>query len=513
MTEAAAAAAPQRRGREARRAARTGFQARWLPPLQRRLPLYEILAEEQVERLHEAAMRLLEEIGIEFREDEALALWRRAGAEVRDQRVRITRELLMGLVAKAPERFTVHARNPERSVEIGGDAMVFGPTYGSPFVRGFDGERRYGTIQDLGDLHKLAYLSPALHNTGSVICEPVDVPIPHRHLHITHSAIRHSDKSFMGPVTHPSRAADAVRMCEILFGERFVAENCCMISLVNGNSPLVWDATMIGALRVSARAGQAVVVAPFTLAGANTPASATATVAELAAEALAAIAYAQLERPGAPMIFGSFLAAVSMKSGAPMAGTSELALMNLMIGQLARRYRLPWRSSGMLTGSKVTDAQAAYESAFNMLPILLAGANYVMHCAGWTEAGLTASFAKFMLDAEQMEMVHKLGRGPRFEDFDEALATVREVGPGGHFLGTGHTQAHFKDAFFMAELFDNNSFEQWQADGAKDAAQRGLEAARRALDAYEAPPLDPGVEEGLRDFVARREAELPDRAD
>jgi trimethylamine---corrinoid protein Co-methyltransferase len=213
------------------------------------------------------------------------------------------------------------------------------------------------------------------------------------------------------------------------------------------------------------------------------------------------------------MIFGSFLAAVSMKSGAPMAGTSELALMNLMIGQLARRYRLPWRSSGMLTGSKVTDAQAAYESAFNMLPILLAGANYVMHCAGWTEAGLTASFAKFMLDAEQMEMVHKLGRGPRFEDFDEALATVREVGPGGHFLGTGHTQAHFKDAFFMAELFDNNSFEQWQADGAKDAAQRGLEAARRALDAYEAPPLDPGVEEGLRDFVARREAELPDRAD
>jgi trimethylamine---corrinoid protein Co-methyltransferase len=304
-----------------------------------------------------------------------------------------------------------------------------------------------------------------------------------------------------------------VRMCEILFGKELVASNCCMISLVNGNSPLVWDATMIGALRVNARAGQAVVVAPFTLAGANTPASATATVAELAAEALSAIAYAQLERPGAPMIFGSFLAAVSMKSGAPMAGTSELALMNLMIGQLARRYRLPWRSSGMLTGSKVTDAQAAYESAFNMLPILLAGANYVMHCAGWTEAGLTASFAKFMLDAEQMEMVHKLGRGPRFEDFDEALATVRDVGPGGHFLGTGHTQAHFKDAFFMAELFDNNSFEQWLADGAKDAAQRGLEAARRALDAYEAPALDPGVDEGLRDFIARREAELPDKAD
>ena len=351
--------------------------------------------------------------------------------------------------------------------------MVFGPTYGSPFVRGFDGERRYGTIEDLNNLHKLAYMAPALQNTGSVICEPVDVAIPKRHLHITASAIRHSDKSFMGPVTHPSRAEDAVRMCEIVFGKEFVHDNAVMVGLVNGNSPLVWDATMIGALRVYARSGQALVVAPFTLAGANTPASATATVAELMAEALSAIAYAQLERPGAKMILGSFLAAVSMKSGAPMAGTGELGLMNLMIGQLARRYRLPWRSSGMLTGSKVTDAQAGYESAFNMFPIMLAGANYVMHCAGWTEAGLTASYAKFMLDAEQMEMLWKFGHGPRFEDFDEAIATIGQVGPGGHFLGTAHTQAHFQDAFFMSELFDNNSFEQWLADGAKEARRAG----------------------------------------
>ena len=282
----------------------------------------------------------------------------------------------------------------------------------------------------------------------------------------------------MGPVTQPDRAADAVRMCEIVFGKEFVHDNAVMVGLVNGNSPLVWDATMIGALRVYARSGQALVVAPFTLAGANTPASATATVAELMAEALSAIAYAQLERPGAKMILGSFLAAVSMKSGAPMAGTGELGLMNLMIGQLARRYRLPWRSSGMLTGSKVTDAQAGYESAFNMFPIMLAGANYVMHCAGWTEAGLTASYAKFMLDAEQMEMLWKFGHGPRFEDFDEAVATIGQVGPGGHFLGTAHTQAHFQDAFFMSELFDNNSFEQWLADGEKDAATRGLEAAQ-----------------------------------
>jgi trimethylamine---corrinoid protein Co-methyltransferase len=509
MTEAL----ERRRGREARRQARTSFQVRWFPPLRRKLPLYEVLDEEQLERLHQAAMRIVEDLGIEFRDDEALALWKQAGADVTNQRVRIPRELLMSLVAKTPERFTVHARNPERSIEVGGDAMAFGPTYGSPFVRGFDGERRYGTIEDLNNFHKLAYLAPALHNSGAVICEPVDVPIPKRHLHITYSAIKHSDKSFMGPVTHPSRAEDALRMCEILFGKEFVQQNAVVIGLVNGNSPLVWDATMIGALRVYARAGQPVVVAPFTLAGANTPASATATVAELTAEALAAIAYAQIERPGTPMIFGSFLAAVSMKSGAPMAGTSELGLMNLMIGQLARKYRLPWRSSGMLTGSKVTDAQAAYESAFNMFPIMLAGANYVMHCAGWTEAGLTASVAKFMLDAEQMEMLYKFLAGPRFEDFDEALGTVKDVGPGGHFLGTAHTRAHFQDAFFMPELFDNNSFEQWLADGAKDAATRGLEAARRALDAYVAPPLDPAVDEALLDFVRKREAELPDRAD
>ncbi len=213
------------------------------------------------------------------------------------------------------------------------------------------------------------------------------------------------------------------------------------------------------------------------------------------------------------MILGNFLAAVSMKSGAPMAGTGELGLMNLMVGQLARRYRLPWRSSGMLTGSKVTDAQAGYESAFNMFPIMLAGANYVMHTAGWTEAGLTASFAKFMLDAEQMEMLWKFGQGPRFDDFDEAVATIADIGPGGHFLGTAHTQAHFQDAFFMSELFDNNSFEQWLADGAKDADARGVDAAQKALEGYVAPALEPGVEAALADFIARRERELPDRQD
>jgi trimethylamine--corrinoid protein Co-methyltransferase len=337
--------------------------------------------------------------------------------------------------------------------------------------------------------------------------------VPKRHLHITYSAIKHSDKPFMGPVTAPERAADAVRMAKIVFGDEFVDQHTVMISLVNCNSPLVWDETMLGALKIYARANQAVIVAPFVLAGANTPASAMGATVQLNAEALAGIAFAQLCRPGAPMIYGHFIAAVSMKSGAPMAGTPELALMNYVIGQLVRKYRLPMRSSGMLCGAKTVDAQAAYESVQTMWPVLLCGANYVMHAAGWMEAGLAASFAKFVLDAEQIEMFYKFGLGPQFDDFADALKTVREVGPGSHYLGTEHTQSHFQTAFFIPELADNNSFEQWQLDGSKDATTRALEMARRMLDSYEPPSLDQAIDEALLAFIREREAVLPDKMD
>jgi trimethylamine--corrinoid protein Co-methyltransferase len=503
----------RRGGREARRQARTAVQVRALPVLERRVPVYEVLDEAGLERIHEASLQILEQVGIDFRDAEALELWKSAGAEIERWRVRIPRELLMDLVAKAPAEFTVHARNPERSTVIGGDRVAFAPTYGSPFVYDFDNQRRYGTLADLNDFHKLAYMSPAIHNTGSVVCEPVDVAVPKRHLHITYSAIRHSDKPFMGPVTAPERAEDAVEMARIVFGEEFVQQNTVMISLVNCNSPLVWDETMLGALKVYARANQAVIVAPFVLAGANTPASAMGAIAQLNAEALAGIAFAQLCRPGAPMIYGHFLAAVSMRSGAPMAGTPELALMNYAIGQLIRRYKLPMRSSGMLCGAKTVDAQAAYESVQTMWPVLLCGANYVMHAAGWMEAGLAASFAKFVLDAEQIEMFYKFGQGPQFDDFEDALRAVREVGPGGHYLGTEHTQSHFQTAFLMPELADNNSFEQWQLDGSKDATARALETARRMLDTYEPPALDPEIDEALLAFIREREAVLPDSMD
>jgi trimethylamine--corrinoid protein Co-methyltransferase len=282
---------------------------------------------------------------------------------------------------------------------------------------------------------------------------------------------------------------------------------------MNCNSPLVWDETMLGALKVYARANQASIVAPFVMAGANAPASATAAVAQLNAEALAGIAFTQLCRAGSPVIYGHFLATVSMKSGAPMAGTPEIGFMNLIIGQLARKYRVPLRSSGMIAGSKRVDAQAAYESIQTMYPVFLAGTNYVMHSCGWDEAGLAASFAKFMLDAEQIEMFYRFGGGPRFGDFDEALATIRDVGPGGHYLGTDHTQSHFQTAFYMPEIADNNSFEQWQAEGSKDANQRGLDAARRLLGDYQQPAIDPSVVEALDAFIQAREAVLPDKMD
>lgn len=311
----------RRGGRAARREARTAPQRRWLPVLERRIPVYQVLDEEHLERIHEASLAILEEVGIEFRDDETIALWRDAGADVQRYRVRIPRALLMALVAKNPSRFVVHARNPERNTAIGGNNVAFAPTYGSPFVYDFNNERRYATLADLHQFHQLAYLSPVMHNTGAVTCEPVDIAIPKRHLHITYSAIKHSDKPFMGPVTAPERAADAVQMAQIVFGDAFVEQNTVIMALVNCNSPLVWDETMLGALKVYARANQAVIVSPFVLAGANTPASAVGAVAQLNAEALAGIAFAQLCRPGSPMIYGHFLAAVSMKSGAPMAGT------------------------------------------------------------------------------------------------------------------------------------------------------------------------------------------------
>ena len=302
---------------------------------------------------------------------------------------------------------------------------------------------------------------------------------------------------------------DVMAMVKILFGDDFVDEHPVVTANINGNSPLVWDETMLGAMRAFTRCNQPVLCSPFVLGGANTPASTAPAVAQLNAEALAGLAYTQVIRKGCPAIYGHYLSTVSMQSGAPMAGTPEISLMNFMIGQMARHYDVPWRSSNTLGGAKTLDAQAGYESATTLMAVLMAGANYIWHSAGWNEGGMHCSVAKFVVDAEQCAMGYRMAEGIRWDDFDEALAAVRDVGPGGHYLGHPHTQANFQRAFFMPRLFDNNSIEQWIVDGSKDTTARALETARRMLADYEEPKLDPAKDEELRDFIARREREIP----
>lgn len=501
----------RRGGTQGRHTERTGTPIVQLRPVTRRIPEYAYFTEEGLDRIHEASMTILEEVGVEFRDPVALEAWKKARAKIVGERVHIDRGLLMELLSHAPASFVQHARNPQRSVPVGGRNTIFVPTYGSPFVRDLDNKRRYGTLEDLQNFVKLAYMTPNIHHSGGVICEPVDVPVPKRHLDIVYSHIKYSDKPFMGMVTAPERAEDCVAMARILFGNDFIeAGNTVMASIVNCNSPLVWDETMLSAMRVYARANQAVLVTPFIMAGAMAPASTAGAIAQLNAEALAGISYAQLVRPGSPMIYGSFVTTVSMQSGAPMMGTAEPAMMIYACCQLARRYKLPVRTGGMLNGSKVADAQAAYESMGTMIPTIMAGTNFVMHTAGWLEAGLSAGYAKFMLDVDQLASLQIFAEGPDLSDEALALEAVREVGPGGHYLGCAHTQRNFKTAFYTSTIADNNSFEQWEAEGARDANQRAAERARKQLAQYEAPPLDPGIDEALKDFIARKKAGLPD---
>jgi trimethylamine---corrinoid protein Co-methyltransferase len=352
-------------------------------------------------------------------------------------------------------------------------------------------------------------MSPALHSSSSIICEPMEIAVPKRHLHIIDSALRFSDKPFMGIVTAKERAEDVMKMAGIVFGDDFVKDNPVVVSITNCNSPLVWDQTMLDAMRVYASHNQPLILAPFALCGASTSASSVGAVAQVNAEALAGVAFTQLIRPGSPQIYGQFMVAVDMKTGAPMGGTPEAAHMMFMMGQLARKYKLPWRTSGFHVGSKINDAQAGYEANMLMHAAILSGANYIWHVAGWTEAGLCASYSKFVTDAEQLVGWYKYAKGPNFSDFKEAMAAIREVGPAGHFLGTQHTLEHFESAFFMPSVMDFNSFEQWSAEGSLDHDTRGRNKARAMLAEYEAPAMDEGVSEGIREFIAKREVELP----
>ena len=502
-----------RRGnaRAAKRSQRTAPTRPIAPYISRRVPIYNIAREEQLVLVETNAERVLEEIGIDFKDDPgALELFRDAGADIDGERVRFPKGLCREIIqANAPRQFTQHARNPARNVEIGGDHMVLVPAYGPPFVHDLDKGRRYATLTDFEQFTKLAYLSPHLHHSGCTLCEPVDRPVNQRHLDMIYSHLRWSDKPFMGSVTSPERAQDTVDMAKLVFGDAFVNKHCVITSLINANSPMTFDATMLGAARVYAQNGQATVISPFILAGAMSPVTVIGTCTQIFAEALAGMTFVQLVRPGAPVIFGTFSSSISMQSGAPTFGTPEPSQVMYVAAALARRLGVPFRSGGGLCASKVPDAQAAFESANTLQTSMLAGVHFMLHAAGWLEGGLTMGYEKFVLDADQAGMIAAFANGLDTSDNGQALDALRDVGPGNHFLGCAHTQANFEEAFYRSSIADNNSFEQWAADGKLDAAQRANQQWKAQLAAYEAPPIDAAIDEALLDFMAKRRTALP----
>ena len=498
-----------RRGRGVRKALRETRDIKMLPALKRKLPLTEPMTSDQIIKIDAASMDILENVGVHFRDEIALADWKRAGAKVVDELVYLDRNLVRELITTIPETFTYHARNAANSLPFGKDHGIFIPMTGAPYLRDLEDVRRNPTLEDLANFHKLSHMLPVIHSSAHHIVEPYDHPISQRHLRITYSSMKYSDKTFMGMTTSPKNAEDVIQMCAILFGDDYIDTHPVVTGNCNGNSPLVWDETMLGALRAFCKRNQPILCSPFVLGGANTPASVPATVAQLNAEALSALAYTQVVKKGCPAIYGHYLSTVSMKSGAPMAGTPEISLMNFMIGQMARFYGIPWRTSNTLGGAKTFDAQAGYESAMTMNAVLMAGANYMWHSAGWNEAGMHCSVAKFIVDAEICEMGYRMAEGVNWNDFEAALSAVSDVGPGGHYLGHPHTLEHFQKAFFMPEMFDNNSIEQWQAEGAIEINERALKKAGMMLNEYEEPKLDEGVNEALLEYIARREREIP----
>ena len=499
-------------GRAARQAARTARQLDSVPFLTRNLLPVEVLSDEGLALIEANADRLLAEVGVEIHGfPQALAIFAGAGAEVEGSRVRFPDSLARALItASAPRRFTQHARNPERTVEIGDPHLVFAPAYGSPFVRDLEGGRRYATIDDFRNFAKLTHLTPAIHHGGGTLCEPVDLPVNKRHFDMVLSHVKYHDRPFMGSVTAPERAQDTVDMVKIVFGSEFVDQNTVLLSLCNANSPMSWDYNMLGSAKVYAENNQACLITPFILAGAMAPVTVAGTATQTLAEAMAGMAFCQIVRPGAPVVFGSFASSISMQSGAPTFGTPEPALVLFVIAALARRLGVPFRSGGNLTASKVPDFQAAFESAATFLPTIQAGANFVLHVAGWLEGGLTMGYEKFVLDADQASMAAAYVNGVDLTDNGQALAALLDNQPGQHFLGNAHTLANFETAFWRSRLADNNSFEQWLEAGSQAAESRAHAQWKQLLADYEPPPLDEAIEAELAEWIERRKAAFPD---
>jgi trimethylamine---corrinoid protein Co-methyltransferase len=475
-----------------------------------RMPRYEILSEEAMATLDRGWRKLMTEIGVEFMDERALQLFRDAGQRVEDNTVFLDPDFVLAQVAKAPREFDVQARNPEHSIHIGGDSMAFGSVYGPPFVR--EGAvRRDATMDDFRNFTRLAQSFDALDSAGGVICEPNDTPLDSRHLDMTYALQTLTDKVYMGNVVSGVNARDTIAMSEILFGSReSIEQTPATISLINCNSPLRWDDRMLEAQFEYSGAGQPVVLTPFILMGAMSPVTIPAALVQQIVEALSGIALSQLIRPGTPVIFGSFLSNIDMQSGSPTFGTPESGIGLLCTGQIARHFGLPFRTGGGLTSSQTPDAQAGYEALMTMLPTFLAGANWVMHSAGWLEGGLVAGYEKFVVDVEILQMLQVEFTPLEIDEESMAFGAHEEVGHGGHFLGAMHTMERFRTCFYRPLLSSSENFERWSRNGGRDAAERAGQIYRERLQEFTPPPLDDAVRQELEEYVVRRRAELGD---
>ncbi len=475
------------------------------------MPRYEVLSDEAIDVIDRGWRRLVSEIGIEFLLPEAVDALVKAGQTLEDEnRIRFDPDFILEQVAKAPREFELQARNPEHTAHIGGDHMVFAPVYGPPFIREGD-TRRDAKMADFENLVKLCQAFDQLDSPGGTICEPEDRPLDSRHLDMVFALQTLSDKPYMGSVTSGPNAADTIRMGEILFGGRDAIERAPVsISLINVNSPLRYDDRMLAAMLEYVKANQAVVISPFLLMGAMSPVSLPATLVQQVAEALAGIALAQTIRPGAPVVFGSFLSNTDMQSGSPSFGTPESGLGVLCTGQIARRFGLPWRGGGGLNTSQTVDAQAAYESLMTLLPTFLAGTNFVMHAAGWLEGGLVSCYEKFIVDVELLRELRHEFTPLEIDEASLAFDAHVEVGPGGHFLGAAHTLERFRECFYRPLLSSTENFDRWSKRGARDTTARAGEIWRQTVESYEQPPIDDAIRTELEEFVVRRRAELGD---
>ena len=471
----------------------------------------EILSADQVEAIHLASLEILERIGLEVLHDESLDIFARAGADVDrgSKRVRLDRGLVMAAIASAPPVFALHARNPAHDVRIGEDHVVFTGTGGPAFASDLERGRRAGNFADMCDYIRLVQSLNVLHQDGGTGIEPTDLPPETRHLDFYQATLTLTDKTWHSWGMGTACVLDGIELAKLAYGvsvEEMLARPI-MITIINSNSPLRLDVPMGQGLVEMARAGQGLVLTPFTLSGAMSPVTIGGALAQQNAEALAMVALTQLVRKGAPVVYGGFTSNVDMRTGSPAFGTPEYAKAALATGQLVRRYKLPYRSSNV-TASNCVVVQAAYESGMSLWGTIMGGVNLLAHAAGWLEGGLTASFEKLILDCEMLQLMREMFRPIATDPASLGLDAIAEVGPGGHFFGVGHTLERFEHAFYAPMLSDWRNFENWSDGGSLTGTDRALKIWKQLLAEYREPPMDPARKEAMAAYVARRKREI-----